>query len=144
MTADKKAGMCNRSGGRLQIHFRLDRQENQALFDYLENCPKGSCRTARLKLLAHEGMRGLLLQGAEFKEYRTPSLPESTATVRATWSPACNVPVGEAKDEAASSDVVTSGLSTMEAAPCSAAPAGTAAEIFGSPTDDLQFVNRLR
>jgi hypothetical protein len=144
MTAGKKAGSCNRNGGRLQIHFRLDRQENQALFDYLDICPKGSCRTARLKLLAHEGMRGLLLQAAEFKEYRTPSFPESTATVRATRSPACSNADGEANGEAASSDVVTSGLSTTEAAPCSPAPAGTAAEIFGSPTDDLQFVNRLR
>lgn len=131
------------NGGRIQIHFRLDRHENQALFEYLACCPKGSCRTALLKLLAHEGMRGLLLQGDELKGNRTQP-PNGSSADRVTRPSPTNVSISEAQDAPALGHIASRGMPIADVETCAAAPVGTAAEIFGSPTDDLQFTSRLR
>lgn len=134
MTSNKKSDTDKGDARWLQIHFRLNRDENPALFDCLWHCQKGNCRTARLKLLAHEGMRSSQNQNGVPNGVQASGQPPSLREVS----------VIDAPEEAGTVDTEQCGLTIANNAAPDLATAFTAAEIFEAPTNNFQFDNQLR
>lgn len=125
----------------MRIHCVMLLEENGELFAELARFPKGIRRTARLKFLANEGLRHLRQQrpDSQADAVALPDLhrhlPSSAEGTSGLDDRALAETVGAA---ARQSDSLHAPANDQHEAP----PIGLAAEIFGAPVDEFEFVRQ--